>query len=594
MMRPVRKRLARDVNLPAPVRGLMEYTPVTKPDPLGAEVVENWLPTSRGLRVRGGYTRAAFVTDAVKTIFSLREAANPALFAATSNAIYDITSQNPTTAPAPEVSQMTSGDWSTQQIGLSGDNFLVAVNGADTAQVYQAGWNPLAGEAVNALQYDAGSGFLIGETVTGGTSGATATILGLAETTGTTGTLKIGAVTGGPFQDNEALTSASGSATANGAETSASTAAITGVDTSSLSHVWLYRSRLLFVEKDSLTAWYLPVSQVGGAAQDISLAGVFRRGGSLLMGATWSLDTGDGIDDKCVFISDQGEVAIYRGSNPSDANDWALEGRYDIGKPLGKRATMQAGGDLLVATDDGIVPISQAITKDPAALSLAAVTRNIQRTWGRQTEAFGQNAELIKWTSNNLMCVVLPGGQDMLTANLETGAWAPQSGWYADCADEYFNDVFIGRADGRVYKLDSSGADDGAPFVARLAYGFQDLGRPQDYKTASMMRGSFFTSGNLKPKYSASCDYTVSFPSPPATSENPTTAMVWDVDNWDEAVWGGAPGDPSVGKVTQWQSVSCAGYAISPCVQVTSSGSEKLDVELLGVDLIFEQGGRAA
>ena len=70
----------------------------------------------------------------------------------------------------------------------------------------------------------------------------------------------------------------------------------------------------IFVKRDSLKAYYLPVASIGGAAQDVSLSGVFQRGGKLLLGATWSLDSGDGMDDKCVFVSDRGEAAIYSGA----------------------------------------------------------------------------------------------------------------------------------------------------------------------------------------------------------------------------------------------------------------------------------------
>ena len=93
----------------------------------------------------------------------------------------------------------------------------------------------------------------------------------------------------------------------------------------------------------------------------IYLAGAANKGGKLLFGATWSIDAGDGIDDKCVFVTDLGEVLIFTGSNPSDAANWRQEGRYQIGAPLGMNAHMLLGGDLLIATVDGIVPVSQAI-----------------------------------------------------------------------------------------------------------------------------------------------------------------------------------------------------------------------------------------
>ena len=49
----------------------------------------------------------------------------------------------------------------------------------------------------------------------------------------------------------------------------------------------------------------------------IPLSGAATKGGKLLFGATWSIDAGDGIDDKCVFVTDQGELLIFTGSDPS-------------------------------------------------------------------------------------------------------------------------------------------------------------------------------------------------------------------------------------------------------------------------------------
>ena len=48
----------------------------------------------------------------------------------------------------------------------------------------------------------------------------------------------------------------------------------------------------------------------------IYLSGASTKGGKLLFGATWSIDAGDGTDDKCVFVTDNGEVLVFTGSDP--------------------------------------------------------------------------------------------------------------------------------------------------------------------------------------------------------------------------------------------------------------------------------------
>ena len=98
-----------------------------------------------------------------------------------------------------------------------------------------------------------------------------------------------------------------------------------------------------------MNAWYLPLDAVGGVLLPIYLAGAATKGGKLLFGASWSIDAGDGIDDKCVFVTDLGEVLVFTGSNPGDAANWRQEGRYQIGAPLGMNAHMLLGGDLIIA-----------------------------------------------------------------------------------------------------------------------------------------------------------------------------------------------------------------------------------------------------
>ena len=43
-----------------------------------------------------------------------------------------------------------------------------------------------------------------------------------------------------------------------------------------------------------MNAWCLPLNAVGGELIYIPLSGAARKGGSLLFGASWSIDAGDG------------------------------------------------------------------------------------------------------------------------------------------------------------------------------------------------------------------------------------------------------------------------------------------------------------
>ena len=57
-----------------------------------------------------------------------------------------------------------------------------------------------------------------------------------------------------------------------------STPALTGVTSANITNVSLFKSRLFFTVKNSLSFWYLPVNSVAGAALEFPLGALFRRG----------------------------------------------------------------------------------------------------------------------------------------------------------------------------------------------------------------------------------------------------------------------------------------------------------------------------
>jgi hypothetical protein len=74
--------------------------------------------------------------------------------------------------------------------------------------------------------------------------------------------------------------------------TGSSSPAITGVTTTTLNSPTLFKNRVWFIEKNTLKAWYLPTSSVGGAAQVLDLSSIARLGGVLVSMASWTIDAG--------------------------------------------------------------------------------------------------------------------------------------------------------------------------------------------------------------------------------------------------------------------------------------------------------------
>jgi len=87
-----------------------------------------------------------------------------------------------------------------------------------------------------------------------------------------------------------------------------STPSITGVTDNDLSNITLFKNRIWFIQKNTLKAWYLPTSSIGGAAQYTDMSSVCRFGGRLVDLDTWTIDAGYGVDDNLAFITSQGEI----------------------------------------------------------------------------------------------------------------------------------------------------------------------------------------------------------------------------------------------------------------------------------------------
>ena len=111
------------------------------------------------------------------------------------------------------------------------------------------------------------------------------------------------------------------------------TPVITGVTSANLVTVTPHMSRLWFAEENTLKAWYLPTLAIAGAATSIELGSLSRLGGKLMAIASWTRDSGAGIEDLAAFITSRGEVHIYGGTDPSSSTTWHRFGNLEGANP---------------------------------------------------------------------------------------------------------------------------------------------------------------------------------------------------------------------------------------------------------------------
>src|SRR4249920_322072 len=120
------------VTLPAPIRGIIETENWAYVKPGCANALDNWFPTQKGLKLRGGTERWATLPDPVEIVRSGLEyvsGANQRMFAATDTRLFDVSfADNPVLQTG--VGTITNGNFSASQLANSGGDWLLTCNDA--------------------------------------------------------------------------------------------------------------------------------------------------------------------------------------------------------------------------------------------------------------------------------------------------------------------------------------------------------------------------------------------------------------------------------------------------------------------------------
>ncbi len=368
----------------------------------------------------------------------------------------------------------------------------------------------------------------------------------------------------------------------------ASTPAITGVTTTDLSNITLFKNRIWFIEKDTLKAWYLPTSSVGGAAQYLDLSAIAKFGGHLVDLDTWTLDAGYGVDDNLAFVTSNGEVILYRGTDPASASTWALIGVWKLGSPIGNRCMLKWGGDLLILTYDGLMPMAASLQSsrlDPRV----ALSDKIQGAIAAATTAYGGNHAAVGWqivytAKNNAVWINVPvadGQQEQYVMNTITKSWAQFTGWPAFCWEIYEDNPYFG-ADGYVAKAwDTTYADDTANITTTTLQAFNYMGARGVKKYFTRARPTLFSNGNPTIGVGMNIDFDTSDTTASVTFAS-TSYGVWDTGLWDSALWGA---DLSVQNL--WLGITGIGYCGGLQMKTASKG---IQIQWTSTDVVYQTG----
>ena len=319
----------------------------------------------------------------------------------------------------------------------------------------------------------------------------------------------------------------------------ASTPALTGLTTTNIIGVADFKGRLLFIEKSSLSFWYLAAGAAGGALSEFDLSGEAKRGGYLMAVISWSRDAGSGMDDFAVFITSEGEAIVYQGTDPSSSTTWAKVGSYFVGKPLGRRCVTQYGADVIILTENGTFPLSVAL-QTAAVDAKMALSFKIENKFTESARSYGSNFgwEVIVYPARTALIVNVPLAEDgthhQYVMNTVTKAWCRFNSWNAEDFAVFNGQLYF--CGGTVVYTAWTGTADGANGI--IAYGktaFSNFGIDGN-KQIKMFRPVMAANGSFTFLTDIDVDFEDDEISETATYTVQSSG-VWDTATWDGSYW---------------------------------------------------------
>jgi hypothetical protein len=363
--------------------------------------------------------------------------------------------------------------------------------------------------------------------------------------------------------------------------------ALIGLDTTTIISVNVFKGRLFFIPKASLSFWYLPAGAAGGTLLEFDLSAECKKGGYLVSMATWTRDAGDGADDVAVFFTSEGEAIVYQGNNPSSATFWAKVGAYQIGKPLGRRCVTQFGADCIVLTQNGTFPMSAAMQQNAVDYKMA-LSFNIENAFTSAARSYGSTFgwEATVYPAQSALIVNIPitedGEHEQYVMNTITKAWCKFKEWDAETFAVFNGDLYYASGPS-VYKAWTGSIDGSNNIEAYGKQAFNYLDSMGQKKLFKLYQPMLAVNGSL----SFLTDLDVDFQDDPISGTatySSVAGATWDSSTWDSASW--ASGLTVIQQVTS--PASWTGFCAAGKIKVATNS---LTVQWNASNFVWEPAG---
>lgn len=371
---------------------------------------------------------------------------------------------------------------------------------------------------------------------------------------------------------------------------------INGVDPAKFVFVMPWKNRLWFVEKDTARAWYLAIGSVYGTATAFTFGSRFKAGGDLRGLWSWTYDGGAGPDDRLVAVSGAGDIVIYEGTDPASASTFGIVGVWFVGSvPAYRRLCTEVGGDVLVMSSLGILPLSRLVignvVYDRSQYQTFKITNLFNQLQASTSTMRGWAMRLHPTDAALMVLIPVASGQptQQLAMSLSTRGWHR----YRDmpmgvCAEAFGGSLYFGTEDGRVCVND--GYVDGVTLANPSAYSpiawsfmtaVSNMGSIRLKRVATVKTRILSQGGGINFAATSRYGWNIEEPAAP-TGVAVTAGALWGSALWGTGVWGGA--------YTSTYGVS-GGAGCAPEVAIAVRGTSGSRMTLTGLDVSWDEGG---
>lgn len=306
-----------------------------------------------------------------------------------------------------------------------------------------------------------------------------------------------------------------------------------------------YKKRLFMIEEGTMNLWFTDrAGNIQGVVDSIDISEYAQKGGSLIGIAEWSRTGADNMSSVLIVLSSEGEIFMFSGLDPYQAEDWKLEGIYQVPTPVGFRCITKLGSDLIIATRGGYYKTSTIVGSVGEVDKVASITDKIR---GAISGLKGYHKN-IGWQvaflpAINFLMINIPlddNKSQQFALNLENNTWSRFTGIHAVSFISFGEEVYFGGKRGGIFRLFSGGSDFGVQINATCQQAFSTFDNPKmkHVKSLTMMVGTAYA---IPIKVLLSADFNVQTPGcvvVPSGKNIDEQGALWDQAVWDKSFWG--------------------------------------------------------